>query len=147
MTLSLRPYQRSAIEALYEYFSASAGNPLVVLPTGCHAAGTLILMHDGSTKSVEDVVPGDLLMGPDSKPRRVLQLARGHERMWQVTPKRGGDAFAVNEGLNVESLANTGVVTPSMSESLQRAAERAMNRRMAKQGAGVTVPRTQPLGA
>jgi hypothetical protein len=34
-----------------------------------------------------------------------------------------------------------------MSESLQRAAERAMNRRMAKQGAGVTVPRTQPLGA
>ena len=34
MTLSLRPYQRSAIEALYEYFSASAGNPLVVLPTG-----------------------------------------------------------------------------------------------------------------
>ena len=56
-------------------------------------------------------------------------------------------ALAVNEGLNVESLANTGVVTPSMSESLQRAAERAMNRRMAKQGAGVTVPRTQPLGA
>ena len=34
MTLSLRPYQRSAIEALYEYFSANAGNPLVVLPTG-----------------------------------------------------------------------------------------------------------------
>jgi dihydrolipoamide dehydrogenase len=56
-------------------------------------------------------------------------------------------ALAVNEGLNVESLANTGVVTPSMSESLQRAAERAMNRRLAKLGAGVTVPRTQPLGA
>jgi len=34
LTLSLRPYQRSAIEALYGYFSASAGNPLVVLPTG-----------------------------------------------------------------------------------------------------------------
>ena len=34
MTLSLRPYQRAAIDALYDYFSASAGNPLVVLPTG-----------------------------------------------------------------------------------------------------------------
>ena len=56
-------------------------------------------------------------------------------------------ALAVNEGLNVESLANTGVVTPSMSESLQRAAERAMNRRMATHGTGVTVPHTQPLGA
>ena len=51
-------------------------------------------------------MPGDLLMGPDSKPRRVLQLARGHERMWQVTPKRGGDAFAVNEG-HILSLATT----------------------------------------
>jgi DNA repair protein RadD len=34
MTLSLRPYQRAAIEALYDYFSASSGNPLVVMPTG-----------------------------------------------------------------------------------------------------------------
>jgi DNA repair protein RadD len=34
MTLSLRPYQRAAIEALYDYFAASAGNPLVVMPTG-----------------------------------------------------------------------------------------------------------------
>ena len=56
-------------------------------------------------------------------------------------------ALAVNEGLNVESLANTGVVTPSMSESLQRAAERAMNRRIAHSGAGVALPATQPLGA
>ena len=56
-------------------------------------------------------------------------------------------ALAVNEGLTVESLANTGVVTPSMSESLQRAAERAMNRRMAAAGASITVPKTQPLGA
>jgi DNA repair protein RadD len=34
LTLSLRPYQRAAIEALYDYFSASSGNPLVVMPTG-----------------------------------------------------------------------------------------------------------------
>ena len=34
MSLSLRPYQRAAIEALYDYFSASSGNPLVVMPTG-----------------------------------------------------------------------------------------------------------------
>jgi DNA repair protein RadD len=34
MTLSLRPYQRAAVEALYDYFAASAGNPLVVMPTG-----------------------------------------------------------------------------------------------------------------
>ena len=33
MTLSLRPYQRAAIEALYDYFGANTGNPLVVIPT------------------------------------------------------------------------------------------------------------------
>ena len=56
-------------------------------------------------------------------------------------------ALAVNEGLTVESLANTGVVTPSMSESLQRAAERAMNRRLQRLGDAPGVPTTQPLGA
>lgn len=34
MTLSLRPYQRAAIEALYDYFGGYTGNPLVVMPTG-----------------------------------------------------------------------------------------------------------------
>lgn len=32
--IELRPYQRDAIDALYSYFSASDGNPLVVMPTG-----------------------------------------------------------------------------------------------------------------
>lgn len=56
-------------------------------------------------------------------------------------------ALAVNEGLTVEALANTGTVTPSMSESLQRAAERAINRRLRASGSTIQVPRTQPLGA
>ena len=30
----LRPYQREAIDSLYEYFSGNDGNPLIVLPTG-----------------------------------------------------------------------------------------------------------------
>ena len=34
MTISLRPYQRASIDALYNYFGTSSGNPLVVLPTG-----------------------------------------------------------------------------------------------------------------
>ncbi|QYU70328.1 DEAD/DEAH box helicase family protein [Leptolyngbya sp. 15MV] len=34
MTISLRPYQRAAIDALYDYFAGNTGNPLVVMPTG-----------------------------------------------------------------------------------------------------------------
>jgi len=33
MTLSLRPYQSGAIDALYGYFAEHTGNPLVVMPT------------------------------------------------------------------------------------------------------------------
>ncbi len=32
--MELRPYQRNAIDALYDYFGASTGNPLIVMPTG-----------------------------------------------------------------------------------------------------------------
>ena len=34
MTITLRPYQRAAIDALYGYFAEQSGNPLIVLPTG-----------------------------------------------------------------------------------------------------------------
>lgn len=62
---------------------------------GCHAKGTEILMYDGSVKNVEDVVVGDLLMGPDSRPREVLKLVRGREEMFNVEHK--GGAFVVNK--------------------------------------------------
>lgn len=78
---------------------------VVVAATGCHAKGTLILMHDGSTKKVEDVLVGDLLMGPDSKSRTVLQLARGRERMYEITPIKG-EKFVVNEN-HILSLKRT----------------------------------------
>ncbi|MEK9754931.1 MAG: DEAD/DEAH box helicase family protein [Rhodospirillaceae bacterium] len=34
MTLTLRPYQQEAIDAIYTYFGKWDGNPLIVLPTG-----------------------------------------------------------------------------------------------------------------
>jgi DNA repair protein RadD len=33
MTLQLRPYQRAAIDAIYDYFAVATGHPLLVLPT------------------------------------------------------------------------------------------------------------------
>lgn len=63
---------------------------------GCHAKGTEILMCDGSTKKVEEVVVGDLLMGPDSQPREVLNLVRGKDKMIKINPTKG-EPFIVNE--------------------------------------------------
>ena len=63
--------------------------------SGCHAAGTQIMMLDGSTKNVEDVVIDDVLMGDDSTPRNVLKLHRGRSDMWRVVPVKG-EPFVVN---------------------------------------------------
>ena len=66
-------------------------------PPGCHAKGTKILMFNGTTKNVEDVIVGDRLMGPDSKPREVLKLAKGKESMVKIIPIKG-ESFIVNMG-------------------------------------------------
>lgn len=63
---------------------------------GCHTAGTEILCFDGLMRKVEDIKVGDLLMGPDSKPREVLKLVRGKEEMFKITPKKG-NPFVVNK--------------------------------------------------
>ena len=51
---------------------------------GCFAKDTRILMHDGSIRFSQDIVLGDQLMGPDGKPRRVVQLSRGNDWMYEI---------------------------------------------------------------
>ena len=100
---------------------------------GANPRGVISGWREGMIKLITDPETGVLLGGS-------IVGYRASENIALV-------ALAVNEGLSVESLANTGVVTPSMSESIQRAAERAMNRRIAASGIGIALPRTQPLGA
>lgn len=61
----------------------------------CLGRGTPVLMFDGRIVPVEDIVVGDLLMGPDSMPRTVVSLARGVDEMYEVIPVRG-DPYVVN---------------------------------------------------
>ena len=56
---------------------------------GCHAAGTEIIMYDGSLKKVEDIKVGDILMGDDGTPRNVLELHSGVDQMYRIIPKVG----------------------------------------------------------
>lgn len=95
MQLTLRPYQQEAVDSVRDFLINKKTNPCVVLPTGCHAKGHPILMFDGTVRKVEDIIPGDLLMGPDSTPRRVLALARGREKMARIIPHKGAP-FVVN---------------------------------------------------
>lgn len=50
---------------------------------------TPVLMHDGSVKQVRHIKVGDLVMGRDSKPRKVAKLVSGTDIMYKVIPNKG----------------------------------------------------------
>lgn len=63
----------------------------------CHGIDTEILMYDGTIKKVQDVLQGDLLMGDDSQPRKVLSIARGREELYEVRHTLHGESYVVNK--------------------------------------------------
>ena len=103
--MKLRDYQRDAVNACYQHLRTRDDNPCIVLPTGCHAAGHPIMLSDGTIVPVELIRVGDWLMGPDSKPRKVLALCHGQDDLFKVTPVKG-EPFIVNGG-HVLSLKST----------------------------------------
>jgi predicted RNA methylase len=55
----------------------------------CLGLGTLVLKYDGTSIPVEHIQKGDMLMGPDSKPRRVLGTTRGTGELYKIVPQVG----------------------------------------------------------
>ena len=73
MTLTLRPYQRAAIDAIYQYYEQHTGNALLCIPT----AGGKSLVMATFVEGVLKVRPGDKVAiavagaappGPDAAP-------------------------------------------------------------------------------
>ena len=62
----------------------------------CHKKNTPILMFDGTIKKIQDIKKGELIMGDDSKKRKVLSLARGTDKMYDVIPIKG-EKYTVNQ--------------------------------------------------
>ena len=91
-----RPHIGDALADAEQAFSDGKKFVMINAPTGCHAAGTKVIMFDGSTKEVENIVVGDTLMGPDSLPRKVLRLFSGRDDMYRISPIKGGREFVVN---------------------------------------------------
>ncbi|OAP56252.1 pre-mRNA-processing-splicing factor 8 [Fonsecaea erecta] len=50
----------------------------------CLANGTMLLRYDGSQVAVEEVVEGDLLLGPDGGPRRAFNIVNGTDRLYRI---------------------------------------------------------------
>lgn len=96
----------------------------------CLGKGTKVLMYNGSLQNVEDLNPGDLLMGDDSTPRTILSTTKGQEMMYWVRQNKGID-YRVNES-HILSLKrsrtewkhqNGDVLNISVKEYLQQSAK------------------------
>jgi hypothetical protein len=83
-TIQLLKKHKSALLSLY----CSYGK--------CHKIDTPIIMYDGSIKLIQNIIPGDKLMGDDSTPRNVLSICNGIDIMYKIIPDNG-DTFIVNQ--------------------------------------------------
>jgi len=62
-------------------------NSDIIVYVGCFAAGTAVMMADGSFMNIEDIDIGDMVMGKDGEGREVVALPRGFDKMYEVTVK------------------------------------------------------------
>jgi ATP-dependent Lon protease len=62
----------------------------------CLAKNTPIMLYNGDIKMVQDITLEDKLMGDDSKPRNILALGNGKEKMYRIDQIKG-DSYIVNE--------------------------------------------------
>ena len=61
----------------------------------CFGKDTKVLMFNGETKNIQDIVVGDFLIGEDGKRKRVLNTVSGIDEMYYVEYKKG-TGFACN---------------------------------------------------
>ncbi len=73
----------------------------------CFKYGTKVLMYDGSIKEIQDINPGDYVMGDKSEPRLVQCCHQGREKLYMVSDAFGG-TYTVN-GAHILSLYYTGM--------------------------------------
>ena len=131
---SLREYQLEIVKNINEKFKNEVNKPkggIISLSCGggkCLAYNTKILLYNGTIVPVQDVKVGDLLMGDDSTPRKVLSLARGKEMMYKISeivnPRLlngagaggggGGGEYVVNES-HILSLKDNNLNTIDIS--------------------------------
>jgi superfamily II DNA or RNA helicase len=110
--VELRPYQSKAVREIFEHWRNGILRVLLQMPTGagkCLTENTPVLMHDGTVKMVQNVQVGDVLMGDDSMPRKVLSATTGSEMCYDIIPVKG-EKWGCNEShiLSLVGNANQG---------------------------------------
>jgi hypothetical protein len=98
----LFPYQVKAADIMIE---CRAGLVKAATNAGkCLGRDTMVMRHSGELVAVQNVRVGDLLMGDDSSPRRVVSVCQGVDDLYQVN--RGNLSPYVVNSAHIISLVN-----------------------------------------
>jgi len=108
----------------------------------CLHPNTPVLLYDGRVIRAAQVRVGDLLMGPDSEPRRVTSTCDGAAQMYRVTPKRAGEPFECNSVhvLTIFDPKAEAVVDVSLDEFLSWTKDRRRLSRLVRAGVEFKAP-------
>lgn len=124
MKLELEPFQAAGINEIRQALLGGSRRVVAQSPTGsgkCLGIGTKVVKFDGSIVPVECIRSGDLLMGPDSTPRRVLSTCVGTGPMFRIVPIRG-EPWICNDVhvLTLVYIVNGNVVDVPLNEYLKK---------------------------
>lgn len=75
----------------------------------CLHPDTPVMMYDGTVRAAKHVQIGDMLMGDDSQPRKVLSLTSGVDIMYKIN-QLNGDSYIVNSP-HILTLKKSGAIT------------------------------------
>jgi hypothetical protein len=83
----------------------------------CLGEGTLVKMHNGNRKVVENIKVGDKLMGDDPTPRNVLSICSGTDQMYAIH-QSNGMSYTVNQAhiLVLQNMKTLGIIEKSVKE-------------------------------
>lgn len=79
-------------KAVFDFIENESGSAVIEAVAGsgkCLGRNTKIMLFNGKIIPVQDVVVGDNLMGPDSKPRKVISTNIGKGDLFRIKPKKG----------------------------------------------------------
>jgi superfamily II DNA or RNA helicase len=111
-TKTVRDYQENIINTYINHVrpetdstvdnAVIGGGAILEVPCGqgkCLGKDTPILMYNGTVKMVQDIYLGDVIMGDDSTPRKVLSTTTGREQLYKIheLSANNSNTYIVNE--------------------------------------------------
>ena len=106
--IKLRPYQKDLVNDIRASWKKGNKHVIMQLPTAggkCLGINTPVLMYDGTIKMVQNIKVGDMIMGDDSTPRKILSTCTGKETLYRITPIKG-DSWVCNESHILSLISN-----------------------------------------